>query len=177
MTHRLLPLPLAALAALALASTAVAGGWAQVTVPNPPADPPAGEATTIELNVLQHGVTAVSWPRITVVATNQATGEATAAQAKASGPEGHYTANLTFPSEGQWTISFVSPELQMDGSAVLSVAPPLVVVPPAPAATAPAFDLVPVAAVVLAALFLAIALGAVAMRSRETARQRVAART
>jgi hypothetical protein len=180
MLRRLLPLPLAALAALALASTALAGGWAQVTVPNPPGDPPAGEETTIELNVLQHGVTPVSWPRITVIATNEATGEATAAQAKASGPDGHYTAKLTFPSEGAWTIIFASPELQMDGTATLNVSPALLAAPAVAAATS-GIDMLPVALVLLVALFAAIAIAAVTMRSREGARAagagRVTART
>jgi hypothetical protein len=136
-------------------------------VPNPPADPPAGEATTIELNVLQHGVTAVSWPRITVIATNEATEEVTAAQAKASGPEGHYTATLTFPTEGQWTISFVSPELQMDGTATLTVLPALL---PAVTPARPAFDVMPLVALAILALFILIAIAAVVMRSRDGAR-------
>jgi hypothetical protein len=176
MLRRLLPLPLAVLAVLTVAATALAGGWAQVTVPNPPADPPAGEATTIELNVLQHGVTAVSWPRITVIATNEATEEVTAAQAKASGPEGHYTATLTFPSEGEWTLSFVSPELQMDGTATLSVLPPIVPAVATPAM--PAFDVLPLVALAILALFVVIAVAAVVMRNREGARAtQVTART
>jgi hypothetical protein len=175
MLRRLLPLPLAALAALALASTALAGGWAQVTVPNLPIDPPAGEETTIEMTVLQHGVTAVSWPRITVIATNEASGEVTTAQASARGPAGHYTATLTFPSEGQWTISFVSPELQMDGTATLSVLPAIV---PAVAPIPPTLDVMPLIALAILALFVVIAVAAVVMRSREGARAtQVTART
>lgn len=180
MPRRFIAPALAALAALMLASTALAGGWAEVTVPNLPTDPPAGEETTIELNVLQHGVTPVSWPRITVIATNVATEEVTAAQAKASGPEGHYTAKITFPSEGEWTISFVSPELQMDGTATLSVSPPIVTAPAATAATS-GLDMLPIALLLMVALFVAIAIAAVAMRSRDSARQtqatRVTART
>ena len=181
MLRRLLPLPLAALAALVLASTALAGGWAQVTVPDLPTDPPAGEETTIELNVLQHGVTAVSWPQITVIATNEATDEVAAAQAKASGPEGHYTAEITFPSEGEWTLSFVSQELVMEGTATLSVGPAIVAAPAPAAANSSGIDLMPVALVLMLALFAAIAIAAVAMRSRDGARAagagRVTART
>lgn len=177
MLRRAICLPLAALAALALASTALAGGWAQVTVPNLPTDPAAGEETTIELNVLQHGVTAVSWPRITVIATDAASGDTVAAQAKASGPEGHYTAKLTFPSEGEWTISFTSPELQMEGTATLSVGPALVAVTAAAAATS-GIDVLPLALLLMLALFAAIAIAAVTMRSRGGARAgRVTART
>ena len=168
MLRRLLPLPLAALAALALASTVFAGGWAQVTVPDLPTDPPAGGETVIDLNVLQHGVTAVSWPRITVIATDEATGDVTAAQATASGPEGHYAATLTFPHAGNWTLSFVSPELQMDGTATLSVGPALA--PPAAATptAAPAFDLMPWALLLIVGA-IAIASLAAFLRAREGA--------
>lgn len=171
-----LALPFALLSSLAFASIALAGGWAQVTVPNLPTDPVAGEETTIELNVLQHGVTAVSWPRITVIATNEATDEVTAAQAKASGPEGHYSATLTFPSGGEWTISFLSPELQMEGTATLSVLPSAASA--ASAASTPPFDPMPLAAIAIAALFVVIAIAAVIARSREGTRAaRVTART
>ena len=166
-----LALPLAALAALALASTALAGGWAQVTVPNLPTDPPAGGETVIDLTVLQHGVTAVSWPRLTVVATDAISGAAIAAQAKASGPDGHYTATLTFPSAGEWTLSFMSPDLVMDGTATLSVAEAIVVAPPAaatPAAAAPAFELMPWALLLLVGA-IAIAFLAAFLRAREGA--------
>lgn len=166
-----LALPLAALAALGLASTALAGGWAQVTVPNLPADPPAGDETVIDLTVLQHGVTAVSWSRLTVVATNTATDEAIAAVAKATGPDGHYTATITFPSEGEWTLSFMSPDLIMDGTATLNVAAALVVAPPAvrqatPTAGASAFDVVPWALLLVVGA-IAIASLAAFLRARD----------
>lgn len=178
MLRRLIALPVTALAALAIASVAVAGGWAQVTVPKLPADPPAGEETTIEMTVLQHGVTAVSWPHITVIATNEATGEATAAVAKASGPEGHYTATLTFPTQGQWTLRFVSPELQMDGTAALSVLPPIVPAAAPVTPATPASDVMPFVAFAIMALFVLIAVAAVVMRNREGARAtQVTART
>jgi hypothetical protein len=180
MLRRLTALPLAALAALALASTVLAGNWAQVTVPNLPTDPPAGEETTIELNVLQHGVTAVSWPKITVIATNEATDDVVAAQAKASGPEGHYTATMTFPSEGEWTFSFTSPDLVMDGTATLNVNPALTAAPAAAAASS-GIDTMLVALALMLVLFAAIAIAAVTMRSRDGARAarqtRVTART
>jgi hypothetical protein len=162
MLRRFLPLPLAVLAALALASTAVAGGWAQVTVPNLPTDPPAGGETIIDLTVLQHGATPVSWPRLTVVATD-ASGAAIAAQAKASGPDGHYTATLTFPSAGEWTLSFLSPDLIMDGSATLNVAEAIVV---APAAATPALDWMPWALLLLVGA-IAIASIAAFLRARD----------
>ena len=63
----------------------------------------------MELEVLQHGTTAVSWPRITVIATNTATGESfTTAATPTTGRTGHYTASLTFPTEGSWPLSYDS---------------------------------------------------------------------
>jgi hypothetical protein len=103
-----------------------------------------------------------------------------AAQAKASGPDGHYTAKFTLPSEGEWTISFTSPDLIMDGTATLSVARAIVAAPPA-ANTAAGIDLVPIALVLMLVLFGAIAVAAVTLRNREGARAagagRVTART
>ena len=112
-------------------------------------------------------MTAVSWPRITVVATDETTGDVTAAQAKASGPEGHYTATLTFPHEGSWTLVFVSPELQMDGTATLSVGP--AIAPPAatPTAAAPALELMPWALLLVVGA-LAVAFLAAFLRARES---------
>ncbi|HVQ23033.1 MAG TPA: hypothetical protein VMT36_07145, partial [Candidatus Saccharimonadia bacterium] len=92
-TRRFIALPLAVVACLAFAASVVAGGWATVTVSDPPAEPTAGETTTLDLTVLQHGVTPVSWPVISVVATNAETGATVAGQATATGATGHYTVN------------------------------------------------------------------------------------
>ena len=79
----------------------LAGGWATVAMTEPPtrADGRQGD-DRLDLTVLQHGVTPVSWSAITVIATNAETGETVAGQAAASGPAGHYTVALTFPTEG-----------------------------------------------------------------------------
>jgi hypothetical protein len=178
MRHRLLALPLSVLVSLALASTALAGGWAQVNVTNGPIDPVAGEPTTIELSVLQHGVTPVSWPRLTVIATDAASGTVIRAEAEAKGPEGSYTASLTLPSAGDWTLTFQSADLVMEGSFALTAIAAVAAAAPAAAATsASGFDAMPLVLLVLA-VFLAIVIAAVTMRSREGARDtRVSART
>ena len=105
-TRRLFAIPIAIVASLALTTAVLAGGWASVTITDPPADPTAGGETIFDLTVMQHGVTPVSWPGITVVATNAETGATVSGQAKASGAVGHYTVGLTFPTEGAWTIAF-----------------------------------------------------------------------
>ena len=139
-TRRFIALPLAALASVAVAASVLAGGWATVTISDPPAEPTAGGTTTLDLNVLQHGVTPVSWLAITVVATNAETGATVASPAKASGATGHYTVSLTFPTEGSWTISYASPDLVMEGNQELAVAAPAVVAESSSAATSPVVD-------------------------------------
>ena len=131
--RRFIALPLAALASLAFAASALAGGWATVTISDPPAEPTAGSTTALDLTVLQHGVTPVSWLTITVVATNAETGATVAGQATATGATGHYTVSLTFPTEGSWAISYASPDLVMQGSQELAVAPAAVAASSAPA--------------------------------------------
>lgn len=144
---------LSLLASLVVASVAAAGGWAQVTGTNVPTDPQAGEEATIGLNVLQHGVTPVSWPGLTVVATDATTGTVIRAVAQAKGPEGSYVATIVFPSAGKWTLTFDSKDLVMEGLVSMTVAlPAAAALPGAAAATAPAFDVVPLVLVLLAAV-------------------------
>jgi hypothetical protein len=185
MRHRSTAIPAAALTALAallLATTAAfAGNWAQVTAKDVPVDPPAGEEATISLSLLQHGQTPVSWPRLTVIATEKTTGKVVSVQATASGAAGSYVAKITFPTEGQWTLSFTSQDLIMEGSATVSVAPP-VVAPAAPASgsQAPAtsaFDpMLPLLAVL--GILAVLVVGVLTVRGRATpAGAQVSART
>ena len=86
----------------------------------------------------------------------------------ASGPEGSYSATITFPTAGQWTLSFESPDLVMEGSVALRVAAPVGAAPnvTTPAATQ-AFDtMLPLLAVLVIAA--ALILGLFALRSRRT---------
>ena len=134
MRRRSLPLLLALIAGAGIAATALGGGWAQVTATDVPADPPAGTEVTIGLTVLQHGETAVSWPTLTVVATDAGTGTVVRADARPEGPPGSYVTTIAFPSAGEWTLAFESNDLIMEGSAVVRVAS---AVPAAAAETAP----------------------------------------
>jgi hypothetical protein len=166
MRHPLIALPLAALAGLVLASVALAGGSAQVTVESGPVDPVAGDETTIDLRVLQHGVTPVSWPTLTVVATDASSGAVVRTEAEAEGPEGSYVAAITFPSAGEWTLTFDSAELEMAGSVSLNVAPAVAAVQPgASAQAASTFDGMPLLLLLVAAA-VALAIVGLAVRSR-----------
>lgn len=172
MRHRSIAPLLALLAMFALTSVAASGGWAQVTATSVPVDPPAGEETTIELKVLQHGVTPVSWPRLTVVATEAASGAVVRAEAQASGPEGSYVAKMTFPTAGQWALSYESDDLVMEGTTPIRAAAPVAAAPgstPAEAPASQAFDLLPVLFAALALVGLLAIGGGLVLRGRGAA--------
>jgi hypothetical protein len=104
MRHRIPSAALTALAAtLLLAGTALAGGWANAVMDDPPPDPPsAGEPMTIGFTLLQHGVTPVTDPAPIITVRNAATGERLSVTATQEGADGHWIAVITFPSEGTW---------------------------------------------------------------------------
>lgn len=172
MRRRLAMMPLLLLGSLALATGALAGGWAQVTVTDPPVvDPPAGAETPIGLTVMQHGKTAVSWPSLTVVATDADSGAGVRVKALAEGPVGAYVAKVVFPTAGDWTLTFESNDLSMEGTAIMRVTPaavaPAHAVAPSPTPTP---DLTPFGLV--AALGVALLVGGgLALRGRRGDRQ------
>ena len=141
MRPRSLALPMALLAASVLASVAVAGGWAQVTAKNVAVDP--------------HGVTPVSWPRLTVVATDTASGAVVRAEATASGPEGSYSVKIVFPNAGEWRLTFESADLVMEGSVAIRIAPPVTAAPGTGTPVAQAFDVMPLVLALLAVVVVA----------------------
>ncbi|MFN2484369.1 MAG: hypothetical protein ABR509_05455 [Candidatus Limnocylindria bacterium] len=156
---------LAAGAALAIATTTVAGGNATATLDNgEPPEPPAGEPVVIGFTLLQHGVTPVSWPSAFVTATNVETGEQVRAEATAQGAEGHYVATLRFPTDGSWVWAIRTRDLEVTTTfAPIDVSP----AGAAPTSATPAAEtpMILGAAVALFAIAL-IALGsALALRS------------
>ena len=145
-TPRILAIPLAIAASLIIAVGAAAGGWATVKLDASSPTPGAGDPTEIGLTVLQHGKTPIDWIGLTVVATNAVTGEAVVATAHPKGPIGHYVATLTFPGAGDWSLSYQSQDLVMEGTATLTVtdaaiAPASTATAAGPAAAAPAVAL------------------------------------
>jgi len=155
MRRRSRPLFLALFASLAVTSVAIAGGWAQVTVTDLPADPVADGETTIGLVVMQHGMTAVSWPTLTVVATDAGSGAIVRTDARPAGPTGSYVATIRFPAAGDWTLMFESNDLSMEGGAVVRIASPAA---PAAAPSAPSTT-VPTGSAALTVVLGALALG------------------
>lgn len=153
---------LALAASLALAGAALAGGWAAAVLDEGTVAPAAGTTTTLGFRVLQHGVTPVSWVKVTLVATNTATGEAVSATATPQGPEGHYVATLTFPASGDWTLSWDSSDLLMrQPPTTLTVA-----AAPAAATSAPGGAVDGTVLAVAAVVLLGLAGGAMALMRR-----------
>jgi hypothetical protein len=101
-------LPLALLGSTLMLTTVAArvGGWAIVTVENPPEYLVAGKPTDIDFTVRQHGVTLRSDLKPTV--------EATSGWRRVSGSawslarEGGYRATITVPQPGEWRITINS---------------------------------------------------------------------
>ena len=94
---------------LATASAALAGGWAVITLDGPPGEIRAGEPWTVGFTVLQHGATPVHRLDATtpieplLVARNPAAGRRVEVLATPGEEVGHFTAEVTFPVEGEWT--------------------------------------------------------------------------
>ena len=91
---------------LLIASTALAGGWANAVMDASP-DEPGGtnQPVTIGFTLLQHGETPVDWGNTQVVLTNEATGESVSFVARPQGATGHWVAEISVPADGTWTYS------------------------------------------------------------------------
>ena len=114
---RTLLLTLAAAAALAVAGTASAGGWATAGVSPPPDDPTAGSTWDAKITVLQHGnadtpLTGIS-PTISLVGPK---GEKKTFAAKPTDTDGVYLAKVKFPAAGSWTYEVYDGFTQYGGA-------------------------------------------------------------
>lgn len=97
-------LGLALISALLLVIPVFAGGWAVITLDELPTDVVAGEPLTIGFTVLQHGRTPMDGLEPTITANLYKEAQFVV-NAEADGKPGHYTANITFPKEGEWRWS------------------------------------------------------------------------
>jgi cytochrome c551/c552 len=89
-------------AAVVVPAGLMSGGWAVVTVENPPERLVVGAPYVIEYSVRQHGKELLSGLRGSIEA--RAGSRVVTADAKAVST-GKYTASLTVPSAGSWTIT------------------------------------------------------------------------
>ena len=83
-----------------------AGGWAVITVDDLPDYVEAAKPITLSFMVRQHGVTPLDQLDPTIEATSGRL--TTTAKARPANGKGHYTASLTLPSAGDWSITIRS---------------------------------------------------------------------
>ena len=105
---------LAAVVALACASTALAGGWATVKLSSSPKNMSAGEPWIVDVTVLQHGLATqpLSGLRPTVTIRKIVPARTTSSsvkkplvrtfEARPTGKAGVYRARVVFPGAGTW---------------------------------------------------------------------------
>jgi hypothetical protein len=146
-------LVVAIVALLALATPALAGGWALITLDTLPREVRAGESFQLGFTVLQHGKTPTSKnlngdplkPVLTAfkqggaASTSPKAGESIRAEARQEGPTGHFVVDLTLPSDGVWEWQIALPTFYVQdspGGSNAAIMAPLTVLPPA--APAPA---------------------------------------
>lgn len=138
---------------LLLVPAVLAGGWAVITLDEPPGDIRAGEPWTLGFTVLQHGQTPVhdlgdGVPiEPLLVAENPADGRRVEVMATPGKEVGHFTVEVTFPTGGEWTWTiFPNPlagETLFEPLTVLpavSAAPEKLEAQPAAPAVQPAVD-------------------------------------
>ena len=87
---------------LVSAAPAVAGGWATVRLDEEPGGIVAGEPWRTGFVVKQHDRTPTSDVTAVVSATHMETGERVSAVGEQVGAVGHFEAELTFPTSGEW---------------------------------------------------------------------------
>ena len=96
---------LAAVAFAAFTGTAHGGGWATVELGEMPSGLVAGEPWQVELIVKQHGVTPMAdvTPSVRI---DDGAGTVRTFNARPTAKVGHYVAEVTFPSGGEWNTRF-----------------------------------------------------------------------
>jgi hypothetical protein len=173
MTRRWIAMVVAALAALAVATAAQAGGWAVVVLDEVPGEARAGETQELGFTVRQHGHTPVdihTWEGDlpTLMARHTETGETLMATARKDGAVGHYTVSVTFPKAGVWAWEIIPAPFA--GTRF----EPLTVLEAAPSRGASQASPVAIGRVALAAsgAALLLAAAALALRSRRAAQGR-----
>jgi hypothetical protein len=185
--------------ALALATPALAGGWAVVTLDTLPREVHAGQALQIGFMVRQHGKTPTNLnlngeplaPVLTAqkqdtgAAKDDANTSALRVEARQEGAVGHFVADVSFPADGVWSWQIELPTFYVQSSASggpddAAIFAPLTVLPTAPApAPQPAETTVaglsPAALRWIAALLLVLAAGVALFARRGASGRRHAA--
>lgn len=93
------------LLALAFTITALAGGWAVITLDELPGEVAANQPLEIGFMVRQHGVTPLEGQSPVITAKHAGSNKSVSVLASEKGEAGHYAATLTLPQAGEWQWS------------------------------------------------------------------------
>ena len=90
------------LLALAFKITALAGGWAVITLDELPGEVAANQPLEIGFMIRQHGVTPLEGQSPVITAKLAGSNKSVSVLASEEGEAGHYAATLTLPLAGEW---------------------------------------------------------------------------
>ena len=100
---RMVSVACAIVALFGLAGPVLAGGWAVTTIDTLPEDGfAAGQTYRIGYTIRQHGQTPVDGAITSIRISSAETGESRLFPGTADGAAGHYIAEVTFPTAGDW---------------------------------------------------------------------------
>ncbi|MBA2741495.1 MAG: hypothetical protein H0U46_05735 [Actinobacteria bacterium] len=155
----------ALVAALAVAGTASAGGWATVGVSSLPTGLGPGDTWNPEIKILQHGMTPLGGLTPVVTIRDSGSGDAQQFIAVETVETGIYEADVVFPSAGEWNVVVDSGF----GDSRLTFGPETIADSPGGGGTFESFPVLPLALVALVAALLAAATLGARRRWRPTA--------
>ena len=89
---------------LSAISSAVAGGWAVVTIDAPLTNVEVGQNISVGFMVLRHGETPLDGGAPVLTAIQADTGTMVTATGVAEGKSGHYVATIAFSEPGRWKL-------------------------------------------------------------------------
>jgi hypothetical protein len=114
----------AAVALFTLAGSALAGGWAVTTIDAlPEGGFQAGPTYRLGYTIRQHGQHPFSGAKTSIRITSASTGESHMFPGVPDGPAGHYVAEVTFPSEGEWIWEVSQYPFAIQSLGTVTVAP------------------------------------------------------
>jgi hypothetical protein len=117
----------ATVALVVLVGAALAGGWAVTTIDAlPEGGFQAGQTYRLGYWIRQHGQNPFAGARTSIRVTSASTGESQVFSGQSEGPAGHYVAEVTFPSAGEWTWEVSQDPFAVQSLGTVSVAPPTV---------------------------------------------------
>jgi hypothetical protein len=136
----------ATIALLALAGPALAGGWAVATIDTlPEGGLQAGQTYRLGYTIRQHGQTPFDGAKTAITAVAPSTRERHVFPGAPDGRPGHYVAEVTFPSEGEWSWEVSQQPFAMQTLGTITIAPAAVAGPAGDLMASPATAMSPFA--------------------------------